>query len=74
MILILKFIYVDLKNELDMGRQILGKGRADIPRKESKMGKKGGVEMGVMLEKTGYNFGARRQTLFRWFLGLKSEG
>lgn len=70
MILIFKFTYVDLKNELDLSRQILGKERADISRKESKMGKKARVEMGMM-EKTRYNFGARRQRPFSVVLGVK---
>lgn len=62
---------MDLKNGLDLGRQILGKGKVDIPRKESKTDKKAGVEMGVILEKIGYNVGARRQTLLRLVLGVK---
>lgn len=62
---------MDLKDELDLGRQILGNGKADIPRKDSKMGKKAEVRMGVMMEKAGYNVRARRQNLFNVVLGVK---
>lgn len=34
-----KFTCVDLKDELNLGRQILGNGKGDISRKESKIGK-----------------------------------
>lgn len=51
--------------------QILGNGRADIPREESKMGKKAGVGMDVIREKAGFNVGARKQKLFNVVLGVK---
>lgn len=62
---------MDLKNDLDLSRQMLGKGKVDIPRKESKMDKNTGVQMGVILEKISYNVEARRQTLFRVVLRAK---
>lgn len=64
---------MDLKEELDFCRGILVYGRADISRKKSKMCKKVGVGIGVMMETAVYNFGERRQKLFRGVLGVKTQ-